>query len=102
MDWAGKFEVEIDGLRKQLPADVRFAHQEGVAAGRAERDDEVTALQQIVERMTKDPDAANRDREHLVAKVKDLTDHRDDLQQRLTELQPTKVSPPRPRGPGQY
>ena len=52
--------------------------------------------------MTKDLDAANRDREHLVGKVKNLTDHRDDLQQRLTELQPTKVPPPRPRGPGQY
>ena len=68
-----------------------------------EHDEEVTAVQQTVERLTTDLEAANRDREGLAGKVKNLTDRRDDLLQQLTALQPkSQVPPPRPGGPARY
>ena len=114
---AAKVQDTLDALREQIPADVDSARQEGVAAGRAQRDGEVTELQQTVEHLTTEHDeeiaalqqnveclttdlnAANQDREDLAGKVKNLTEHRDDLSQRLQKLQPLRV-PPRPRGSG--
>ena len=119
VDRAARSQVELDALRERLPADVQAARQEGVADGRAERndqvtalklsverrrtepDDEVTALQQTVARLTTDLAAATGDRERLVGNVETLREHRDDLQKRLTELQPNTVPPPRRGDPGQ-
>ena len=119
VDRTAKSQVELDALRERLPADVQTARQEGVADGRAERTDEVTALQLTVERLTTEPDdevrtlqqtierltmdlhAANRDRNRLDGNVHTLSESRDDLQKRLTKRQP--IAPPaRPGGRGQH
>ena len=119
VDQAAKSQVELDALRERLPADVQAARREGVADGRAELSDQVTALQRSVERLTTEPDdevtalqqtvarlttdlaAATGDSEGLVGNVETLRERRDDLQKRLTELQPKTVPPPRPGDPGQ-
>ena len=52
-----------------------------------ERDDRVTALKQTVERLTTQLTTVNQDRERLDGKVRNLTEHCDDLKQRLKEPQ---------------
>ena len=90
-------QVELDALRKQLPTAVDVARREGVAAGRAERDDRAATLHADVERLTTDLNVANQEREQFVAKVKKLTEHRDDLRQQVRELLPkVETPPPRP------
>ena len=104
-DRARDLQIELDALRKRRSAAVQVARRGGLAAGRAERDDQVTALQQTVERLTTERDdrvtalqqtverlttqltAVNQDRERLDGKVKNLTEHCDDLKQRLKEPQ---------------
>ncbi len=120
VDRAAEFQVEFDALRERLPVDVEAARQEAVADGRVQRIDEVTALQQTVERLTTEPadavtalqqtverlttdlDAARQHRERLIGDVNTLSEHRDDLQKRLMAIRPALVPPPRPRGPGRY
>ena len=104
-DRARNLQIELDALRKRRSAAVQVARRGGLAAGRAERDDQVTALKQTVERLTTERDdqvtalkqtgerlttqlkAVNQDRESLDGKVKNLTEHCDDLEQRLKEPQ---------------
>ena len=86
-DRARDLQIELDALRKRRSAAVQVARRGGLAAGRAERDDRVTALQQTVERLTTQLTAVNQDRERLDGKVKNLTEHCDDLKQRLKEPQ---------------
>ena len=98
-------QVELDALRSRRSDAVQVARREGVAAGRAERDDQVTALKQTVERLTTERDdrvaalkqtverlttqlnAVKQDCERLDGKVKNLTDWCDDLKQHLKEPQ---------------
>ena len=96
---------ELDALRRQRSDDLQAARREGAVAGRAQRDDQVTALEQTVERLTSERDdrvtalkqtvervtmqlkAVNQDRERLDAKVKNLNVWCDDLTQQLKEQQ---------------
>ena len=98
-------QVELDALRRRRSAAVEVARRDSVAAGRAERDDQITALKHSVERLTTERDervtalkhsverlttqlnAAHQDCERLDGKVKNLTEHCDDLKQRLREPQ---------------
>lgn len=80
-------QVEFDALRRRRSAAVEVARRDSVAAGRAERDDQITALKHSVERLTTQLNAAHQDCERLDGKVKNLTEHCDDLKQRLREPQ---------------
>ena len=98
-----KLQVELDALRRRHSAAVQVARTKGVAAGRAERDDQIAALQQTVERLTTERDdqvttlqqtverlttqlnAVNQDCQRLDRRVRNVTEHCDDLKQRLKE-----------------
>ena len=86
-DRTRNLQIELDALRKRRSSGVQVARREGVAAGRAERDDQVTALKQSVQRLMTQLTAVNQDRERLDGKVRNLTEHCDDLKQRLKEPQ---------------
>ena len=93
-DRTDTLQVELDALRKRLPTAVDVARREGVAAGRAERDDQAATLHAAVQRLTTDLNVAKQEREQFVAKVKKLTEHRDDLRQQVRELLPKVETPP--------
>ncbi len=100
---AGTLQVELAVLRTRRSAAVQVARREGLAAGRAELDDQVRTLEKTVERLTSERDdrvrtlkhtierlttqlnTVNQHRERLDDKAKNLADHGDDLEQRLTE-----------------
>ena len=102
-DRALNLQLELDTLRTRRSAAVQVARREGVAAGRTQRDNQVTALEQTVQRLRTERDdrvtvlkqtvedlttqltAVNQDRECLVGKVENLTEHCDDLNQQLKE-----------------
>ena len=102
-DRALNLQLELDTLRTRRSAAVQVARREGVAAGRTQRDNQVTALEQKVQRLRTERDdrvtvlkqtvedlttqltVVNQDGERLVGKVKNLTEHCDDLNQQLKE-----------------
>ena len=104
-DRALNLHLELDTLRKRRSAAVQVARREGVAAGRTERDNQVTALEQTVERLTTERDdrvttlkqtverlkthlnAVNQERKRLDGKRENLTEHCEDLNQQLKEVQ---------------
>ena len=104
-DRTRNLKIELDALRKRRSSGVQVARREGVAAGRAERDDQITALKQTVKRLTTKREdqvttlkqtikrlttqltAVNQDRKRLDGNVRNLTEHCDDLKQRLKEPQ---------------
>ncbi len=104
-DRALYLQLELDILRTRRSAAVQVARREGVAAGRTERDNQVTALKQTVERWTTERDdrvtalkqtverlttqlnAVNRERKRLDGRIENLTEHCEDLNQQLKEAQ---------------
>ena len=98
-DRALNLQLELDTLRTRRSAAVQVARREGVAAGRTERDNQVTALEQIVERLTTERDdrvtalkqtverlttqlnAVKQERQRLDGKIENLTEHCEDLNQ---------------------
>ena len=98
-------QLELDTLRTRRSAAVQGARREGAAAGRTERDDQVTALEQTVERLTTERDdrvtalkqtverlttelnAVKQERKPLDGKIENLTEHCKDLNQQLKEAQ---------------
>ena len=104
-DRTRNLKIELDALRKPRSSGVQVARREGVAAGRAElddqirarkqtvkrlttkREDQVTTLKQTVKRLTTQLTAVNQDRKRLNRKVRNLTEHCDDLEQHLKEPQ---------------
>ena len=104
-DRALNLQLEVDTLRTRGSAAVQVARREGVAAGRTERDnqvtalektvkrltterdDRVTALKQTVERLTTQLNAVNQERKRLDGKIENLTEHCEDLSQQLKEAQ---------------
>ena len=96
---AGESQAELDALRGRLPTEVQLAHQKGVAAGRAERDDDVATLQQTAERLKTDLDTARQEGDQVADQLKDVktkltnvTAHRDDLWKKETSQTPKQAT----------